>query len=49
MPIYNPPGLNATDDGTYINVVSGSTSLFRVKKSNGQMQISGGYDSDVSL
>jgi len=49
MPIHNPPGLNATDDGTYITVKSGSTSLFRITKSNGQMAVGGGYDSDESI
>jgi len=49
MSISNPPGLNATDSGTVITVKSGSTTLFKITKSNGQMSIAGGYDSDVAL
>ena len=43
------PGLSFADDGTYITVSSGSTALFRVRKSDGQFQVAGGYDTDITL
>ena len=42
-------GLVAADDGTYIKVSSGGTDLFRVRKSDGQFQVAGGFDSDTPL
>lgn len=39
----------AVDDGTYITVSFSGTKLFRIRKSDGQMQILGGYDSDITL
>lgn len=41
--------LTATDDGTYITVASGGTDLYRVRKSDGQFQVAGGYDSDIAI
>ncbi len=47
--IWNPDGANYIDDGTYITVSYNGLEMFRVKKSNGNMQVAGGYDTDVSL
>ena len=47
--INNAGDLVIDDDGTYIKVSVGGTDLFRIRKSDGQMQVAGGYDSDVSL
>ena len=41
--------VTAVDDGTNITVSFGSTALFRIVKSTGQMQILGGYDTDTTI
>ena len=46
---YNPSGIAQVDDGTYVKFSVGGTTLFRVRKSDGQFQVAGSYDSDVTL
>jgi len=38
-----------SNDGTDASYSQGGTTLWRVRLSDGQFQVSGGYDSDVSL
>lgn len=47
--IWNPCGSSWTDDGTYITVSYNGTKMFRVKKSSGNFQVAGGFDSDTTL
>ncbi len=49
MPISNPNGMIADDDGTYVTVSYGATKLYRIRKSDGQMQVEAGYDTDTTL
>lgn len=49
MPVRNPSGMIGVDDGTYITISYGSTKLYRVRKSDGQHQVLGGYDTDTTL
>ena len=49
MVIRNPSGPICIDDGTNITVSYEGTDMYRIRKSDGQMQIAGGYDSDVSI
>jgi len=42
-------GLSASDDGTYIKISYGATDLLKVRKSDGQLLIAGGLDTDESL
>ena len=37
------------DDGTYVTAKLNTTSLFRIIKSTGQMEIVGGYSSDITF
>lgn len=38
-----------TDDGTFIIFAFAGTRRFKIRKSDGQMMVNGGYDADVSL
>ncbi len=49
MPIRNPSGMIGVDDGTYITISYASTKLYRIRKSDGQMQVEAGYDTDITL
>ena len=42
-------GVKATDDGTYIKLTFGSTDLLKIRKSDGQLLVAGGVDTDESL
>ncbi len=49
MPVRNPNPLSASDDGTYIIVSYNSTKLFKIRKSDGQLLIEGGLNTDETL
>ena len=38
-----------TDDGTFIIFSFSGTRYWKVRKSDGQMMVTGGYDTDVAL
>lgn len=42
-------GLTSSDDGTYIYIKRGSTTLLRIVKSSGNIQVAGGLDTDVTF
>jgi|GEM_PF-6679137 len=42
-------GLTATDDGTYVLIELGSIKLMKVRKSDGQLFIAGGVNTDETL
>jgi len=46
---YYNLGLNYSDDGTYISVLAGATTLLKYRKSDGQILIKGGLDTDTPL
>lgn len=49
MPIRNPSGMIGVDDGTFITISYADTKLYRIRKSDGQMQLSAGVDTDTTL
>lgn len=46
---YTGDAITYADDGTYITLSAGGTTLFRFRKSDNQMEIPAGLDTDVSM
>ena len=49
MMVSNPSGVDVTDDGTNLDFSYGGVKYFSFRKSDGQMLVSAGIDTDQTL
>ena len=49
MPLWNPTGGAMADDGNYITLSYDGTDILRIRKSDNQIQIQAGLDSDITF
>lgn len=49
MPIRNPTGATVIDDGSYIIISYEGTDILRLRKSDNQIEIQAGINTDISF
>lgn len=45
--MQNPPNIYTIDDGTNISIMVGSITILKYRKSDGQLLMDAGYDTDA--